>query len=202
MAPDSLARPPETLVVIDGTWPQARRLMALNPALRALPRIGFVPRRPGNYRIRREPAAHCVATIEAVVEVLATFEGDASRFAQLLQAFDRMADRQLAGLAARTEPPRRRLRPGDPWWLVRSLPDLEALWPNLVAIAGEANAYRRGTGVPGDPELIELAARRLSTGEASTRSWRRALAGAACGASLGGFGRVPVGGARGGGGVG
>lgn len=165
VAPDALLTPPETLLVIDGTWPQARQMMALNPALRTLPRIGFVPRRPGNYRIRREPAAHCVATVEAVVEVLAAFDRDPSRFAHLLRAFDRMVDRQLAGIAARTEPPRRRHKPGDPWWLVRSMPDLEALWPHLVALAGEANAHRQGSGVPGEPEILQLSAKRLATGE-------------------------------------
>lgn len=165
VAPETLVHPPETLLVIDGTWPQARRMMAVNPALRALPRIGFVPRQPGNYRIRREPAAHCVATVEAVVEVLAAFDRDASRFAHLLRAFDRMVDRQLAALAARTEPPRRRHKPGDPWWTVRGMPDLEALWPHLVAIACEANAHRRDSGVAGEPEIIQLAAKRLATGE-------------------------------------
>lgn len=163
--PDTLERPPETLLVIDGTWPQARRILSLNPALRALPRIGFLPPKPGNYRIRREPAAHCLATVEAVVGVLAAFERDASRFEDLMRAFDRMVERQLAGLAARTEPPRRRHKPGDPWWLVRSLPDLEALWPNLVAVAGEANAYPRGNAVPGEPEIIQLTAMRLATRE-------------------------------------
>ncbi len=165
VVPDALERPPETLVVIDGTWPQARRMLALNPALRALPRIGFVPRAPGNYRIRREPAAHCVATVEAVVEVLAAFEGDATRFSALVRAFDRMVDRQLAGRAARTEPPRRHAKPGDPWWLVRSMPDLEGLWPHLVAVAGEANAHRRGAVVAGEPEILQLAAQRVATGE-------------------------------------
>ncbi|MBL9127591.1 MAG: DTW domain-containing protein, partial [Verrucomicrobiales bacterium] len=165
VAPGDLERVPETLLVIDGTWPQARRILAANPGLRSLPRIGFVPRRPGNYRIRREPAAHCLATVEAVVEVLATFDGNPSRFEQLSRAFERMVDRQLAGIAARTEPPRRRHKPGDPWWLVRSMPDLEALWPRLVAIACEANAHPRGSGVPGDPEILQLAAQRLATGE-------------------------------------
>jgi len=165
VTPDRLEQPPQTLLVIDGTWPQARRILALNPALRDLPRIGFVPRQPGNYRIRREPAAHCVATVEAVVEVLAALDPNPSRFDPLLRAFERMVDRQLAGLAARTEPIRRRHKPGDPWWLIRSLPDLEELWPNLIAVAGEANAHRLGSGVPGEPEIIQLAAQRLATGE-------------------------------------
>ena len=165
VAPDALAHPPETLLVLDGTWPQARKMMALNPALRALPRIGFVPRKPGNYRIRREPAAHCVATIEAVVEVLAALERDPLRFEPLLKAFESMVDRQIAAKAARTEPVRRRLHVPEPWWTSAAVPDLEALWPHLVAIAVEANAHSRLARVPGQPELIQLCALRLATRE-------------------------------------
>lgn len=164
-APDALDHPPKTLIVIDGTWPQARKMMALNPALRALPRIGFMPRTPGNYRIRREPARHCVATVEAVVEVLAALEKDESRFTPLLHAFESMVDRQIAAKAARTEPVRRRLKTAAPWWESAAMPDLHLLWPNLVAIAGEANAHHRGSGIPGLPEIIQLAAIRPATGE-------------------------------------
>ncbi len=165
VAPDALAHPPETLLVIDGTWPQARKMMALNPALRALPRIGFMPRKPGNYRIRREPKAHCVATVEAVVEVLAAFEGDGSRFEPLLRAFDAMVDRQLTATAARVEVPRRRLKTCDPWWISDAVPDLGTLLPRLVVVAAEANAHGRGIDIPGNPELLQLAATRLGTGE-------------------------------------
>lgn len=165
VSPDALPSPPETLLVIDGTWPQARKMVSLNPALRTLPRIGFVPKKPGNYRIRREPARHCVATVEAVVEVLAAFERNEERFAPLLQAFTSMVDRQIAATAARTTPARRHLRPADPWWESPSMPELDTLWPHLVAIAGEANAHRRGSDVPGVPELIHLAAVRPATGE-------------------------------------
>ncbi len=165
LAPDALEHPPETLLVIDGTWPQARKMMALNPALRALPRIGFMPRRPGNYRIRREPAAHCVATVEAVVEVLAAFGLTDSQLAPLLGAFDSMVERQLAATAARVEPRRQCLRAPDPWWMSAAMPDFEALWPELVVVAAEANTHRRGSDVPGLPELIQLAATRLATGE-------------------------------------
>ena len=165
VAPDALERPPETLIIIDGTWPQARKMVALNPALRALPRIGFMPRKPGNYRIRREPDLHCVATVEAVVEVLSAWEGDERRFQPLLSAFDAMVDRQIAATAARTGPPRRRLKRADPWWESPSMPDLMALWPNLVVVAGEANAHRRDSPVPGAPELLQFVAMRPATGE-------------------------------------
>ncbi len=166
VAPETLECAPETLLVIDGTWPQARKMMALNPALRALPRIGFIPKRPGNYRIRREPAEHCVATVEAVVEVLAVLERDDTRFAQLLRAFESMVDWQIAAAAARTKAPRQRRKPAGPWWESSAMPDLESLWPQLVVIAGEANAHHRGSAVPGMPELVQLAAVRPATGEA------------------------------------
>lgn len=165
VSPETLVVPPRTLLVIDGTWPQARKMMALNPALAALPRIGFMPRRPGNYRIRREPNRHCVATIEAVVEVLSVFERDPDRFVPLLRAFDGMVDRQIAAKAGRTEPVRRRLRTAAPWWESHAMPDLDRMWPDLVMVAAEANAHRRDSGVPGLPELIQLAAVRPSTGE-------------------------------------
>ncbi len=165
VAPDTLEHPPETLLVIDGTWPQARKMMARNPALRALPRIGFLPRKPGNYRIRREPAAHCVATVEAVVEVLTAFGLTDSQLAPLLGAFDSMVERQLAASAARVTPRRQHAQPCDPWWTSAAMPDFEALWPELVVVAGEANSHRRGSNVPGLPELIQLAATRPATGE-------------------------------------
>ncbi len=69
------ASPPETLIVVDGTWPLAKKVVKNNPVLAGLPRIGFTPRRPSNYRIRAEPAEHCVSTIEAVVEVLGAPRG-------------------------------------------------------------------------------------------------------------------------------
>ena len=163
VAPDALAHPPETLLVLDGTWPQARKMMTLNPALRTLPRIGFVPRKPGNYRIRREPAAHCVATIEAVVEVLAALERDPLRFEPLLRAFDSMVDHQIAAKSARKEPVRRRLQTPEPWWTSAAMPDLQSQWPRLVAIAVEANAHSRLARVPGQPELVQLCALRLAT---------------------------------------
>jgi len=165
MSPDALRCPPETLLVIDGTWPQARKLLAVNPVLGTLPRIGFMPRRPGNYRIRREPARHCVATVEAVVEVLAAFERDEARFAPLLRAFESMVDRQIAAVSTRVGPPRRRLKRAGPWWRSGGIPDLDGLWPNLVAIAAEANAHHRSSGVQGAPELVQLAAIRLATGD-------------------------------------
>ena len=98
---------PATLVVVDGTWSQARKVLARNPALAALPRVGFALERPSRYRVRREPAPHCLSTVEAVVEALRRFEGDGGRFAPLLSAFEDMVATQLACAAERPRPYRR-----------------------------------------------------------------------------------------------
>lgn len=160
--PESLRdNPPETLIVIDGTWNQAKKVVARNPLLSQLPRVGFTPRRPSNYRIRSEPADHCVSTIEAVVETLGAMEGDFPRFDTMLKAFEHMVDTQLRYTEERLSPPRRRLRRPPP----RVLPELQALRDareRLVVLYAEANAHPEGAGY--EPELMHLTARRLSTG--------------------------------------
>lgn len=85
------------VVVIDGTWSQAKKMWKDNPRLRALPAYGLTPKRPGNYRIRKEPAAHCLATIEAVGELLEILEDKDP--AQLLAPFNWMVEQQLGFVA-------------------------------------------------------------------------------------------------------
>ena len=163
LTPESfVGRAPRTLLVVDGTWAQAKKVVKVNPFLHALPRLGFVPRRPSNYRIRAEPAEDCVSTIEAVVHVLGALEGDADRYLPLLAAFERMVDLQLEHARLRTEP---RRRPKAP----RPLADettllLRARAGDVVALSAEANAHGAGSQVQGAPELLQLVALRPSTG--------------------------------------
>ena len=95
---------PQTLVVLDGTWSQARKLLTFNPALATLPRIGLAPTRPSRYTIRREPAPHCLSTVEAVVETLGCLEGDDARFRPMLRAFDYMVATQIDCAAQHASP--------------------------------------------------------------------------------------------------
>jgi hypothetical protein len=168
------------LIVIDGTWIQAAKMLARSALLRALPRVRLAPARPGNYRIRREPAPHCLATIEAVVEVLGMLERDPARFRPLLRAFEHMVDGQLAYKAARPNPyrraPRRHPRRRDPLGA-----ELRARRADLVVVYGEANAHPHDAGVPGPAELVHLVALRPATGErfAAVIAPRRPLAPAA-----------------------
>lgn len=164
-AQDPAQLPPgaiKTLIVIDGTWAQARKVYKHNPGLQQLPRLGITPERPGNYRIRREPAAECLATIEALAQALGVLEGEPQRFAGMLAAFTFMVDQQLALAAARTDPPRR-WKPSA-HKLEAALQQRELL-RRAVVVQAEVNSHPRSSNIPGRAELLHLVARRLATGE-------------------------------------
>ncbi|MCA9709388.1 MAG: DTW domain-containing protein [Myxococcales bacterium] len=94
---DALPRPPAALVVVDGTWSTAHKLVRDNPWLAALPTVRLAPPRPGRYRIRRAPRpAVQLSTIEAIALALIALEPDNERLTALLAAFDDMVEHQLA----------------------------------------------------------------------------------------------------------
>lgn len=164
-ARDLRREPPEgpvTLVVVDGTWWQAEKLLKRNPALAALPRYAFEPSAPSRYRIRREPAAHCVSTIEAIAEALEALEarGDV---AALLKPFDAMVEHQLRFAEDRRA--RRHLARAAKARPRRFPPALAERAAELVVGYGETNAWPRGTPLGGDGELVHLALERVTTGE-------------------------------------
>jgi len=157
-----LEAPPQNLVVVDGTWPLARKVIKQSQVLSRLPRIGFTPSKPGNYRIRKEPEAHCLSTIEAVAEVLGQLEQEPARFAEMLRAFELMVDRQIACAKARVGPSRHKRHKGPPRPRVPKL--LLDRKSDLVVVYGEANARGRDhREFP--PELMHLVAERISTQE-------------------------------------
>ena len=87
---------PRQLIVIDGTWHHARTLVRDIAALHEVPRFRIAPDEPSNYRIRREPSALFLSTVEATVAALRVLEPETIGLDQLLGAFCTMVDRQLA----------------------------------------------------------------------------------------------------------
>ena len=83
-------------ILIDGTWGQAKKIKNQNPVLASIPRVGMRPDFESNYRIRKQPRANCLSTVEATALLLSKLEGPAFSSRPLLEVFDRMVDRQLA----------------------------------------------------------------------------------------------------------
>lgn len=156
------AAPPTTLVVLDGTWWQARKLILRNPRLAALPRLRLEPERPGTYRIRKEPSRFHLATVEAVALALGLLEGDSRRFATMLAPFNFMVERQLEAVPT---PRSRQRRMRQPVTRLRELDPVVAAPGRAVIIATEANCHSREERAPGAPELLHVVAVRPHTGE-------------------------------------
>jgi DTW domain-containing protein len=149
-----LPNPPKTLIVLDGTWWQADKLLKLNPTLAAAPRLSYRPSEPGNYRIRKEPSAECLATIEAVAAVLGELEGEPEKFRSMLAPFAYMVDQQLAAVAGQRRRRDRKKRPAH----LAELEPVRAHPERGVVLYAEANLQPRSSRVPGAPEALHVVA--------------------------------------------
>ena len=165
---DLPSRRPEQLVILDGTWNHVKTLVRDIPALHELPRYELAPASPGRYRIRREPNATSLSTLEATVAALRVLEPDTRGLDQLTAAFDAMIDRQLAHprevLGWRCNKRRSRTPLNIPRVLTGDLDD-------VVVAYGEGAAGERGRKRGGRPPVYWVA-ERLGTGERFTSAIR------------------------------
>ncbi len=93
----ALRRPSRpAIVLLDGTWSQAKGLMRDCSLLHALPRVAFHPQMPSQYGFREQPADLCLSSLEAVVELCRRLgSAKEENLAPMLAAFLSMVDFQL-----------------------------------------------------------------------------------------------------------
>jgi DTW domain-containing protein len=93
----------EGVVMLDGTWSQAKTLWWRNPWMLKCRRVVLGPSRPSRYgKLRREPRRDGLATIEAAALLLSRLEQRPEIALTLNQSFERMLERYRA---ARRENP-------------------------------------------------------------------------------------------------
>jgi DTW domain-containing protein len=91
---DGLMRDIEGIVVLDGTWSQAKALWWRNAWMLKCRRVVLGPRQPSRYgRLRREPRRDGLSTIEATAMLLARLEHRPEIEETLAASFVRMLDR-------------------------------------------------------------------------------------------------------------
>ena len=88
---------PLLLVVPDGTWRKARKMLHLNPLLAALPRVTLAEGGVSRYRLRKAPGPGALSTVEAIVQALQVLEAPTS-FEALLKPFEALIDGQIAAM--------------------------------------------------------------------------------------------------------
>jgi DTW domain-containing protein len=86
----------EGIVLLDGTWSQAKALWWRNPWMLKCQRVILGPKRPSRYgQLRREPRQDGLSTIEAAAMLLAALEKRPDIAAALNESFERMLARYL-----------------------------------------------------------------------------------------------------------
>ena len=92
---------PWLLVVPDGTWRKARKLLHLNPLLAQLPRVTLPEGAVSRYRLRKAPGTGALSTLEAIVQALEILEAPTS-FTPLLRPFEALIEGQIEAMGADT----------------------------------------------------------------------------------------------------
>lgn len=91
---DLLAAPLAGVVVLDGTWSQAKTLWWRNPWMVRLPRLVLHPREPSAYgKIRKQPKRGFLSTLEAVGETLVALGEDPALLKALKYTFRTLLQR-------------------------------------------------------------------------------------------------------------
>lgn len=83
------------IVIIDGTWPQAKAIYTSSAILHDLKQVKLLNSSNSDYVIRTQPADGCLSTLETAAQCLATLEGDSSIKDQLLKPLKAMCEYQL-----------------------------------------------------------------------------------------------------------
>jgi DTW domain-containing protein YfiP len=86
---DAAARGLEGVVLLDGSWSEAKTLWWRNPWLLKLRRLVLNPRRPSRFgHVRREPRREALSTLEAAALLLKNLDGGPEIEAALLDRLD------------------------------------------------------------------------------------------------------------------
>ncbi|NMH65066.1 tRNA-uridine aminocarboxypropyltransferase [Shewanella salipaludis] len=95
------------LLLLDGTWRKAFRLLQLNPWLQQYPALHLDLEQSSNYRIRKASRSDSLSTLEAAAHMLRALDPELE-VKPLFEALDAMVDHRLAAM-----PPQVRARYED-----------------------------------------------------------------------------------------
>jgi len=82
------------LIVPDGTWRKAKKILHYSPTIAALPRVDLGELGESQYGVRKSSQPGGVSTVEACYYFLSQWHADSERFASLLTPLNWLTQRQ------------------------------------------------------------------------------------------------------------
>lgn len=91
---------PLQIIVIDGTWPCAKKMMKLTTSLHGIPRLSFTPGKTSEFKIKHQPLEGCLSTVESIYQVIrglneAGVEDTLRKEENLMEVFRKTVDQQI-----------------------------------------------------------------------------------------------------------
>ena len=91
---------PLQIIVIDGTWPCAKKMMKLTTTLHETPRLSFTPGKTSEFKIKHQPMEGCLSTVESIYQVIrglnaAGIEKTGAKEENLMEVFRKTVEQQI-----------------------------------------------------------------------------------------------------------
>lgn len=91
----------DTVIVVDGTWVEARKILHKSPHLRSFQHLTFQAPLVSNYQIRKQPKENYLSTIESIGHLLRLnaaanhLDHKLAEYQKLFDVFTKMVEQQL-----------------------------------------------------------------------------------------------------------